>query len=102
MIFKLNNANYINNANFKTFLNKPLLFSMCRTLWMGTSDSGRRILLYRVLVKNYIVNFPMSNMIIESCYDKQDNMYWEISHLNAARTGYVPFLRMTILSQRSL
>jgi hypothetical protein len=95
MIFKLTNVNY------KTFLNKPLLFSMCRNMWLGTTDNVRRTILYRILVKNYIVRFPISNMIIESCYDKQDNMYWEISHLNAARTGYVPFLKMTILSQRS-
>jgi len=74
---------------------------MCRNIWMHDVDSGRRILLYRVLVKNHIVRFPISNMIIESCYDKQDNMYWEVSHLNAARNGYVPFLKMTILSQRS-
>ncbi len=95
MLFKLTSCNYNNG------LKKPLLFSICNHLWMGSADTSRRIILHKFLVKNHIVNFPISHMIIETVYDKYDRISWDIQRLNAARTGYVSFLKMTVFSKVS-
>ncbi len=85
----------------KRLENKHTLFCVCRNTWLGTNNSGRKILLHRYLTKNHLVptNLLLSDLVLDAKRDINDRLFWDVLRLNSARNSMNTFIRVIVYSK---